>query len=169
MAVYESNIRSLAEFISETKLGFEPREVISTKGYRINNGGSRYEISAHKINCNRIYVVNDCFIDIDGNIIVISYVPSVEYTLVSNELSPCYRRGEHLCFKYKADSQVLKYEIGNDVNLNSYNDFHNSIENLIKFIGKNIEASINEFNGDSWRISGVKCNILWQTDKVKCK
>lgn len=167
MAVYEANIKSLAEFISDTKLGFIPSEVTSTSGYR--RDGSSYMISAHKINCDRIYVVNDCFLDINGNVIITSYIPAIKYYLMTNELSPCYRKGDHLGFEFKTNSQVLKYEIKNDIELKSYDDFEKYIGKLIKFIGKNIEKSINEFKGGSWRIDGVKCDIFWQVDKVKNK
>lgn len=83
MAVYEANTRSLAEFISDTKLGFIPCNVESTTGYRMNGEGSNYIISAHEIHCDRIYVVNNCFIDIEGNIVVTSYVPAIKYHLIS--------------------------------------------------------------------------------------
>lgn len=165
MAVYEANIRSLAEFISDTKLGFIPHAVRSTTGYR--RDGSSYIISAHDIKCDRIYVVNDCFIDIDGNIVVTSYIPALKYYLISNELSPAYRKGEHLSFEFNADSQVLRYEIGKDIELNTYDDFENCIENLISYIGQNIEETINDFKGGSWRMEDVVCDIEWQVDKIK--
>lgn len=166
MAVYEANTRSLAEFISDTKFGFMPSEVTSTKGWR--GDGSRYMISVHKISCDRIYVVNDCFIDIDGNIIITSYVPAIKYLLISNELSACYRSGEHLSFDFKAHSQVLKYEIGKNIELKSYDDFKKCIDNLIEYIGQNIEKTINDFKGE-WKIDGVMCDILWQVDRIKSK
>ena len=165
MAVYEANIRSLAEFISDTKLGFMPREVESTTGYR--RDGSRYIISAHKINCDRIYVTNDCFIDIDGNIIVTSYIPAIKYYLISNELSACYGSGKHLSFEFKTESQVLRYKIGKNIELKSYDDFKKCMDNIIKYIGQNIEKSINDFRGNSWKIEDVICDILWQVDKTK--
>jgi hypothetical protein len=165
MAVYEANIRSLAEFISDTKLGFIPSEVTSTKGWR--GDGSRYMISAHKINCDRIYVTNDCFIDIDGNIVVTSYIPAIKYNLISNELSPYYKNGEHLSFGFKTESQVLRYEIGKDVELNSYDDFQDCMDCLVEYIGQNIEKTINDFKGGSWKIDDVVCDILWQVDKIK--
>ena len=167
MAVYEANTRSLAEFISDTKFGFVPDKVTSTSGWR--GDGSRYMISAHKISCDRIYVVNDCFIDVDGNIIVTSYIPAIKYFLISNELSACYRNGEHLSFEFKAESQVLRYEIGKDIELKSYDDFEKCMDNILRFIGNNIEESINEFCGSSWKIDGVICDILWQVDKIKSK
>lgn len=167
MAVYEANIRSLAEFISDTKFGFIPDKVTSTKGWRGN--GSKYMISAHKINCDRIYVVNDCFIDVDGNIVVTSYIPAIKYYLISNELSACYKNGEHLSFEFKADSQVLRYEIGKDIELKSYDDFQDCMDCLIEYIGQNIEETINDFKGGSWKINDVVCDILWQVDKIKSK
>lgn len=165
MAVYEANIRSLAEFISDTKFGFMPNKITSTKGSREDK--SRYTISAHKINCDRIYVVNDCFIDIDGNIVVTSYIPSIKYYLISNELSAYYEKDTHLSFEFKADSQVLRYEIGKDIELKSYDDFQDCIDCLIEHIGQNIEETINNFKGNSWKIDDVVCDILWQVDKIK--
>lgn len=165
MAVYEANIRSLAEFISGTKLGFIPDKVTSTKGWR--RDGSSYMISVHKISCDRIYVVNDCFIDVHGNIVVTSYIPAIKYYLVSNELSACYGKGEHLSFEFEADSQVLKYEIGKDIDLKSYDDFKKCMDELIEYIGENIEETINDFKGGSWKIDDVECDILWQVDKIK--
>lgn len=169
MAVYEANTRSLAEFISDTKLGFMPCDVESTTGHRVNSGSS-YMISAHEIHCDRIYVVNDCFIDVEGNIVVTSYVPAIKYYLISNELSPSYGKGEHLSFKHKADSQVLRYEICNNIELKTYDDFESCMEKLIRFIEINIEETINEFKKDkdnSWRIEDVVCDIEWQVDKIK--
>lgn len=168
MAVYEANIRSLAEFISNTKLGFMPCNVKSTTGYRINNG-STYMISAHEIHCDRIYVVNDCFIDIEGNIVVTSYIPTIQYYLITNELSPCYQRGAHLSFQFQADSQVLRYEIGKNIRLKIYNDFESCVENLIRYIGQNIEEMINDFKGVSWKMDNVVCDIEWQVDRIKAR
>lgn len=165
MAVYEANTRSLAEFISDTKLGFMVCGVESTTGYR--RDGSSYMISAHEIHCDRIYVVNDCFIDIEGNIVVTSYIPAIEYYLISNELSPSYGKGKHLSFGYKTDNQVLRYEIGKDIELKTYDDFENCMENLVRYIGQNIEEMINDFKGGSWRIEDVVCDIKWQVDKIK--
>lgn len=167
MAVYEANTRSLAEFISDTKLGFMPCDVESTTGHRVNAEGSNYMISAHEIHCDRIYVVNDCFIDVEGNIVVTSYVPAIKYYLVSNELSPSYGKGKHLSFEYRADSQVLRYEIGKDIELKTYDDFESCMENLVRYIGQNIEEMINDFKGSSWRIEDVVCDIEWQVDKIK--
>ena len=164
MAVYEANVRSLAEYISDTKLGFIPKEVKSTTGYRVS--GSQYLIEAHDINCDRIYVVNDCFIGTDGNIVVISYIPAVEYSLITNELSPCYGKGKHLSFKYETESQVVRYTVEKNIELNSYSDFEDCMNCLIEFIGQNIEKSMNEFRG-SWRIDDVVCDIVWQVDKIK--
>lgn len=164
MSVYEANTRSLAEFISNTKLGFMPCGVKSTTGYR--RDGSSYMISAHKIHCDRIYIVNDCFIDIEGNIVVASYIPAIKYILISNELSPCFNEGEHLGFEYRADSQVLRYEIEKDIKLRTYDDFENCIENLIRHIGQNIEKMINNFKGGSWSIDNVVCGIEWQVDRT---
>lgn len=169
MAVYEANTRSLAEFISDTKLGFMPCDVESTTGYRIG-GSSYYAISAHEIHCDRIYVVNDCFIDIEGNIVVTSYIPAIKYFLFTNELSPSYEKGRHLSFGYKVDSQVLRYEIGKDIELKSYDDFESCMEKLIRFIGNNIEEEINKFKrnkNNSWKIDNVVCDIEWQVDKIK--
>ena len=165
MAVYEANIRSLAEFLSDTKLGFIPCAVSSTTGYR--RDGSRYMISAHNIKCDRIYVVNDCFIDTEGNIVVTSYVPAIEYYLISNELSPCYKKGDHLSFGFKADSQVLRLKIGKNVKLETYDDFERCMDYLIAYIGQNIEETINDFKGGSWKIEDVVCDIKWQVDKIK--
>lgn len=178
MAVYEANIRSLAEFISDTKLGFIPCEVESTTGYRINGESSNYIISVHE----RIYVVNDCFIDLEGNIVVVSYIPAIKYHLISNELSTSYRKWEHVPFEYKTDSKVLRYEIEKDIELKTYDDFENCMEDLVRYIGQNlerdcketitcemclIEEMINEFKNSSWRIDNVVCNIEWQVDKIK--
>lgn len=167
MSVYEANTRSLAEFISNTKLGFMPCSVKSTTGYRRDD--SSYMISAHKIRCDRIYAVNDCFIGMDGNIVVASYIPSINYTLISNELSPCFSEGAHLGFEYRADSQVLRYEIGKDTKLRTYDDFENCLENLIRHIGQNIEKMINNFKGGSWSIDNVVCGIEWQVDRTLIK
>ena len=167
MAVYEANIRSLAEFISDTKLGFIPKEVESTIGYR--KDGSSYMISVHEIRCDRIFIVNDCFIDIEGNIVITSYVPEITYYLLSNELSSCYSKGTHLSFEFRADSQVLRYEIGKDIELKTYDDFKRCMEDLIKYIGLNIEEMINGFKCGSWRIEDVVCDIEWQVDKIKNK
>ena len=169
MAVYEANTRSLAEFISDTKLGFMPDKVSSTVGYRDTGSRSRYNISAHKIGCDRIYVINDCFIDIEGNIVVTSYVPAIKYRLITNELSNYYRDDEHLSFGYKVNSQVLRYKIGKDTELKSYDDFEECMDCLIEYIGQNIEESINEFSGGDWKIKDVMCDILWQIDKIKSK
>ena len=165
MAVYEANTKSLAEFISDTKLGFMPASVSSSTGYRRN--GSQYIIKANDIKCDRIYVVNDCFIDIDGNIVVASYIPEIKYFLITNELSECYKPGTHLSFEYKAESQVLNYVITKDISLKSYEDFKICIENLIDFIGKKIEDSINDFKNSGWQIKDVICDISWQIDKIK--
>lgn len=89
MAVYEMNIRNLSEYISDTKFGFGIKNVTSTTGYRID-GSSQYAIEAHDIKCDKIYVVNDCFIDISGNIEITSYIPTIKYFLISNELSKYY-------------------------------------------------------------------------------
>lgn len=167
MAVYEATAKSLAEFISDTKLGFMPCDVESTTGNRKNGEGSSYEISAHEIHCDRINVMNDCFVDIEGNIVVVSYIPAIKYHLISNELSPCYDKGRHFSFEYKVDSQVLRYEFKNDINLKTYDDFQNCIENLIRYIGRNIEEKINNFKGGSWKIDGVVCDIEWQVDRIK--
>ena len=165
MAVYEANVRSLAEFISDTKFGFMPDKVTSTSGWRVD--GSRYMISAHKISCDRIYVVNDCFIDVDGNIVVTSYIPAIKYRLITNELSGYYNNDEHLSFGYKTNSLVLRYEIENGIELKSYKDFEECMDSLIEYIGQNIEESINEFRGGDWIIEDIMCDILWQVDKIK--
>ena len=167
MAVYEANVRSLAEFISDTKFGFMPDKVTSTSGWRVD--GSRYMISAHKISCDRIYVVNDCFIDVDGNIVVTSYIPAIKYRLITNELSGYYNNDEHLSFGYKTNSLVLRYEIENGIELKSYKDFEECMDSLIEYIGQNIEESINEFRGGDWIIEDIMCDILWQVDKIKSK
>ena len=169
MAVYEANTRSLAEFISDTKFGFMPDKVNSKPGYRNTGSRSRYKISAHKIGCDRIYVVNDCFIDIDGNIVVTSYIPAIKYRLITNELSGYYNNNEHLSFGYKTNSQVLRYEIENGIELKSYKDFEECMDSLIEYIGQNIEESINEFRGGDWIIEDIMCDILWQVDKIKNK
>lgn len=85
------NIRNLSEYISDTKFGFGIKNVTSTTGYRIG-GSSQYAIEAHDIKCDKIYVVNDCFLNIDGNIEIISYIPSIKYFLISKELSKYYRK-----------------------------------------------------------------------------
>lgn len=167
MAVYEANTRSLAEFISDTKLGFIPYDVESTVGYRRDSNDSSYMISAHEIHCDRIYVVNDCFIDTEGNIVVTSYVPAIKYHLISNELSPSYGKGRHLSFEYRVDSQVLRYEIGKDIELKTYDDFENCLKNLIRYIGQNIEEMINQFKSGTWKIEDVVCDIEWQVDRIK--
>ena len=164
MAVYEANTRSLAQYISDTKLGFNPESVKSTTGYRVS--GNRYLIEAKSIQCDRIYVVNDCFIEANGNIVVTSYVPAVKYCMISNELSECYNRGANLSFEYHASSQVLRYEIDKNTMLETYADFENCMECLIKFIGINIEKSINEFKG-SWKLEDIVCDIQWQVDRIK--
>lgn len=165
MAVYEANIRSLAKFISDTKLGFIPSKVNSTTGYRVD--GSKYMISAHKINCERIYIINDCFVDINGNIVVTSYIPNIKYRLVTNELSAYYKKGDHLSFEFMSDSKVLRYKINNNIELKFFDDFERCMNNLIEYIEQNIEDTINEFKGNSWGIYGVVCDILWQVDKTK--
>lgn len=166
MAVYEMNTKDLARFISDTKFGFMPTDVDSTIGYR-TNGNSRYKIEAYDIRCDRIYIVNDCFIGTDGNIVVASHIPAIEYYLNTNELSSYYNNGTHLTFKYRMESQVLRYEIGKDVVLNSYDDLNDCMENLISYIGQNIEESMNDFRGGEWNIFDVDCDILWQVDKIK--
>ena len=167
MAVYEANIRSLAEFISDTKLGFKSSGVRSTTGYR--NNGSKYMVSAHEISSDRIYITNDCFIDTNGNMVVTSYIPAIKYYLVTNELSSHYRKGEHLSFDFKANSQVLRYEINKDIELKSYEDFQKCIDNIINLIGQHIEKSINDFKGNAWKIEDVVCNVSWQVDRIKIK
>lgn len=165
MAVYELNINSLANFISDTKLGFIPDNVNSTAGYRKND--SSYMISVHEIHCDRIYVVNDCFIDTENNIVVTSYIPAIKYHLISNELSPCYSKNRHLSFEYKTNSQVLRYNIGKDIKLKTYDDFENCLKNLIRYIGQNIEEMINQFESGTWKIEDVVCDIEWQVDRIK--
>lgn len=165
MAVYEMNMKDLARFISDTKFGFMPIDVDSTIGYR-TNGNSEYKIDAHKITCNRIYVVNDCFLNTDGNIVVTSYIPAIEYFLNTNELSPYYSSGKHLMFKFEAYSQVLRYEIGK-ITLSSFDDFKECMNLLIDFIGENIESTINDFCFGEWNICNVDCDICWQVDKIK--
>lgn len=83
------------------------------------------------------------------------------------ELSPSYGKGQHLSFEYKANSQVLRYEIGKDIELKTYDDFEGCMENLIRYIGQNIEEMINDFKGGTWRIEDVVCDIEWQVDKIK--
>jgi hypothetical protein len=168
MSVYEANIRSLAEFISDTKFGFMPLKVKSTTGYRGDNN-SNYEISAYKICCDRIYVVNDCFIDIDGNIVVASYIPNIKYSLYTNELSGYYKDGEHLPFLFNCNSNVIRYKIGKDIELKSYDDFEECMAMLIEFIEQHIENAINSFDGGAWTIKNVDCDISWQVDKIKLK
>lgn len=166
MAVYEANARSLAEFISDTKLGFIPSKVTSTTGYRVN--GTSYLIEAHDIRCDRVYVVNDCFINTDGTIVVTSYIPAIKYFLISNELSSYYKKGEHLSFEYKTESQVLRYEIRKNLILESYDDFEDCMDSLVEFIGQNIEESINDFDCNGpWKMDNVVCDIMWQVDKIK--
>lgn len=168
MAVYEANMRSLAEFISETKLSFNPFSVKSTEGYRQDGPRSRYEISAKKITCDKINIVNDCFIDIDGNITITSYIPGFSYSLITNELSEYYKSGDSLGFKFKVDSFVLKQKVTNkDIKLESYNDFEKCLNNLIEDIKEELQNKINEFKYSSWKIEGVCCSIQWQIDKIK--
>ena len=107
------------------------------------------------------------FIGTDGNIVVASHIPAIEYYLNTNELSSYYNNGTHLTFKYRMESQVLRYEIGKDVVLNSYDDLNDCMENLISYIGQNIEESMNDFRGGEWNIFDVDCDILWQVDKIK--
>lgn len=170
MAVYEMNIKDLARFISDTKFGFMPIDVDSTIGYR-TNGESRYKIDTHEINCNRIIITNDCFINTDGNIVVASYIPAIEYRLKTNEFPPYYNIGKHLVFDFKTNSFVLEYKIEKDIILDSFNDFRNCMDKLIDYIGENIEEAINCFNygKDGWDIYDVDCSIYWSVSKTKTK
>lgn len=164
MSVYKINFEDLAKFISDIKFGFKLSSVTSTEGWRCD--GARYKISVQKINCDRIQIVNDCFINYDGSVTVISYIPEINYHLISNELSACYNN-THLPFEFKANSKVIRYKIGNDTKLKSFEDFQDCVDCLIEYIGQNIEHMINEFNGGQWNIEDVICDITWQVDKFK--
>lgn len=169
MAVYEANnIRSLAEYISDTKLGFLPQKVISTKGHRINQEGTSYAIDADSIKCDRIYIPSDCFINADGTLTVISYIPEISYFLNTNELSPSYSNGRHLAFQYKIQSQTVEHTFHN-IKLENCKDFEKYMEETIGIIKQTLTKEINEFkdgNG-TWTIRSVRCEIEWQVNKVK--
>ena len=171
MAVYEANIRSLAEFISDTKFGFMPENVESDIGYRVNKTGNRYKIAAYEIKCDRIYVTNDCFIDVDGNIVVTSYIPSFRYALRTNELSGYYSKDTHLHFEFYADSQVVTNSIRSNVILESYDDFKKCLNEVMESIEYCLKCAINDFRPyqSEWRIEDVVCDIEWQVDKIKSK
>lgn len=165
MAVYRASLASLAEYISDTRLEFTPIDVRSTTGYREN--GTRYKISAHKIKCNGICIKNDCFIDSDGNVFVISYVPMFRYWLITNELSTGFVKEEHSSFEFKADSQVLKYKIDHDTCIKSYDDFEKCVNSITEYIAQCLGRSINDFNGNEWEIEDVACDIKWQVGNTK--
>lgn len=166
MAVYKMNVEGLAQYISDTQLGFKPQYVESTTGTRNNGACSGYKISAQKIVCEKILVKNDCFIDLDGRIAVISYIPPIKFSCITNEFSDHYRDGSHLSFDFSTESMVTRYDI-TDVVLRSYEDFKLYMDNIIRYIGYGIEAAMNKFKNGEWIFDNVVCKIDWNVEKIK--
>ena len=165
MKLYEINTRGLGEYISDIQFVFTPEKVTSTKGSRVINHSTHYSISANNIICNDgIHVSNDCFIDANGNVTVISYIPDFKYFLKTNELSECYGKDRHLSCECHTEGQEIRYNINAD--LISYEDFEYYILAITDCIGKNLEDAINQFDCCDMDIENIKCDIVWKIKKV---
>lgn len=169
--LYNTTVNGVAEYLSDTEFTILPIFEESTVGFRTTGapGGYPYEISARNVACGEILVKNDCFMEENGDVTVISYIPTVQCTLKTNEFSKYYKRDESLAFKFKVPSTTVRNKISADLAIHNYDDVKKQIDFILQDICMKLQELLNSYEGCCWNISGVECSYKWQVDLKKSR
>lgn len=170
MAVYEMTRKAIAEYLSETRNEFVLGCKTSAEGKRINKQGTAYPIQVIGLkNTQKIIPTVDCFLNADESIAIRVYLPDYSYFAVTRELHPAYNPADNLSFGFYVEPKTFEYTLPKK-EVNSYRDFKEPMDDLIRRISAELSADINQFLTDEdWSIVGIKVDANFEVHSTNTK